>query len=253
MMKHARRSHFLEAAAILVMASLDLVVHISLAPEPWLWIAAMIILWSVGLGRRLDALAGVGAFMIPSEVCAQYVGISPAPVLAGAGGYLVFDQLRPSAARVGWIARGRLGTDAAAMIASVVIVAASALFVWSRLAQPDLSGTRAMFPANPSLVVLVAIGFATLNAFGEELCYRAVLQTSLERSLASPVAALLIQGVFFGAAHLHGFPSGGFGVGLATVYGIMLGTVRLRLGGLLGAWIAHVFADLTIVAIIVAS
>jgi membrane protease YdiL (CAAX protease family) len=57
----------------------------------------------------------------------------------------------------------------------------------------------------------------------------------------------------FGVGHLHGFPSGWIGVGLATIYGLMLGVVRLRTGGLLAAWIAHVAADFTIACLILTS
>jgi len=41
----------------------------------------------------------------------------------------------------------------------------------------------------------------------------------------------------------------GSGVPLATAYGVMMGALRLRSKGLLAPWVAHVAADLTIVAI----
>jgi len=40
-------------------------------------------------------------------------------------------------------------------------------------------------------------------------------------------------------------------VALAAVYGLMLGAMRLRSGGLLAPWIAHVLTDLVIFVLIV--
>ncbi|MCP5113866.1 MAG: CPBP family intramembrane metalloprotease, partial [bacterium] len=48
----------------------------------------------------------------------------------------------------------------------------------------------------------------------------------------------------------HGFPRGGIGVGLATVYGLILGLVWNRSRGMLAPWVAHVLADSTIVGIL---
>jgi hypothetical protein len=39
-------------------------------------------------------------------------------------------------------------------------------------------------------------------------------------------------------------------VTLATVYGLLLGVIRLKANGLLAPWLAHVVADLTIIALI---
>jgi membrane protease YdiL (CAAX protease family) len=193
----------LEAVAVISMAALDLVVHLSLITQPWLVILAMSALIGTGLWRRLDRLVGAGVIFVASAICAQYYGTSPVPLVVGALAYLTFDRLRPSPARARWITAGRGGRDAVVLIIAVVVTASSALLVWSHVAHPHLRA-RALFPANTVLVVLVAIAFATLNAFGEELCYRAALQTSLEDTLASPVTALVVQGAFFGAAHLHG-------------------------------------------------
>jgi hypothetical protein len=40
------------------------------------------------------------------------------------------------------------------------------------------------------------------------------------------------------------------GVGLATIYGLMMGVVRRRSGGLLAPWIAHVLTDVVIAGIV---
>ncbi|PCD02511.1 hypothetical protein COC42_13935 [Sphingomonas spermidinifaciens] len=66
------------------------------------------------------------------------------------------------------------------------------------------------------------------------------------RGFMGPVAAILVQAASFGAAHYSGVPSGWAGVGLATLYGVMLGWLSWRAEGLLAAIVAHVAADLVI-------
>jgi membrane protease YdiL (CAAX protease family) len=62
--------------------------------------------------------------------------------------------------------------------------------------------------------------------------------------------AMFIQGVAFGIVHANGFPRGVVGVVLASVYGVSLGLLRLRSGGLLAPFVAHVIADATIFGIL---
>jgi len=62
--------------------------------------------------------------------------------------------------------------------------------------------------------------------------------------------AVALQAVSYGLQHTQGFPSGPLGVTLATIYGLVLGVVRLKANGLLAPWLAHVVADLTIIALI---
>jgi hypothetical protein len=42
-------------------------------------------------------------------------------------------------------------------------------------------------------------------------------------------------------------------VGLASIYGLMMGIVRRQARGMLGPWMAHVMADVTIGAILLAT
>jgi len=73
-----------------------------------------------------------------------------------------------------------------------------------------------------------------------------------ERAEASALPVFL-QAIAFSALHLQGgFPRGVVGVGLAFVYGLLLGALRRRAGGLLAPWVAHVFTDLAIAGIMLA-
>ena len=110
---------------------------------------------------------------------------------------------------------------------------------------------RALADPVPIVIDAGALGFAVVNAAAEELAYNGVLQRALGLEVTS-VWAVLTAATAFGASHWFGFPSGWWGVALAGVYGAMLSVLRQVSGGLLLPWIAHVLADLTIVAILVA-
>jgi hypothetical protein len=78
------------------------------------------------------------------------------------------------------------------------------------------------------------------------------LASALERAVGIRTA-FVVQAVAFGLIHWRGFPRGLDGVVLATVYGLMLGAIRRRTGGLLAPWLAHVFADVVILALLLAA
>jgi membrane protease YdiL (CAAX protease family) len=111
---------------------------------------------------------------------------------------------------------------------------------------------EAFVPALP-LGLLIAGGliFSMLNAAVEEGAYRGVILHALDRSLGPGFAALLLQALAFGAIHIRGFPRGWLGVGLASIYGLLMGVIRRRAGGMFAPWIAHVFTDVVIAGIVV--
>jgi membrane protease YdiL (CAAX protease family) len=77
-----------------------------------------------------------------------------------------------------------------------------------------------------------------------------VILHALDRSLGPGFAALLLQALAFGAIHIRGFPRGWIGVGLACIYGLLMGVIRRRAGGMFAPWIAHVFTDVVIAGIV---
>ena len=101
-----------------------------------------------------------------------------------------------------------------------------------------------------ALVVVGGIGFAFFNAFLEEAVYRVVFFEALAASTATATPAVVVQAAAFGALHLNGFPRGVVGVALATIYGLMLGALRVRARGMLAVCVAHVCADATIFVIL---
>lgn len=150
-----------------------------------------------------------------------------------------------------WLRRGALDRSTVALIAGVVVVSATALVLWFVLLHPDVSDLRRQLPSMPVWALpFVALGFATVNAMAEEAVYRGVVFEALDATLGAGISTIVLQAVAFGCLHLYGFPRGAVGVVLAAIYGLMLGVVRRRAGGMLAPFIAHVFADVTIVTIL---
>jgi membrane protease YdiL (CAAX protease family) len=80
-----------------------------------------------------------------------------------------------------------------------------------------------------------------------------VVLGALDKARITPPAGLVLQAVAFAALHFRaGFPRGMVSVGLTFVYGLVLGELRRRAGGLMAPFITHVLTDLVIVAILIA-
>ncbi len=159
----------------------------------------------------------------------------------------------PLRRRVDWFVRGRIDRVSVLLAVSFTVLAAIALVLWRFTSGADMTRYRAFVPTDIATpwVFLGLIPFAALNAAFEEILWRGALWRELERPWGR-AAALVITSVSFGLAHARGFPSGVVGVGLATIYGVMMGIIRMRTRGLLGPWAAHVIADVVIYAMVVA-
>ena len=133
----------------------------------------------------------------------------------------------------------------------VVVLSSAALIVWYRIVQPDIAAFTRFIPQWPlPLVLLGGLGFAILNGVVEEVIFRGIVWDGVAALVPAPFVLLIVQAVFFGTAHFWGVPSGIIGAVLATIYGIMLGVIRKRAGGLLMAIVTHVFADIVIFCIL---
>ncbi|WP_437534599.1 type II CAAX endopeptidase family protein [Sorangium sp. So ce726] len=156
----------------------------------------------------------------------------------------VVPSLRSSAPP---LRRGAFGPAVLGWIAAIMAVSALALVLWVQWIRPDLSQMQDLLPPiSLPLLLLGGLGFALFNALLEEAVYRLVFLGSLDAVTPSGWIAVLIQAAAFGLSHLRGFPGGAVGVTLATLYGVMLGALRRRAGGLLAPYVAHVVADFTI-------
>jgi membrane protease YdiL (CAAX protease family) len=95
-------------------------------------------------------------------------------------------------------------------------------------------------PMFPAVLLLAA-----MNAFNEEMTYRASLLAGLEPVLG-PQQALWNSALFFGIGHYFGVPYGLIGVVMATFLGWMLGKAMLETRGLFWAWFIHLVQDVLI-------
>lgn len=86
---------------------------------------------------------------------------------------------------------------------------------------------------------------AALNAFNEEMSYKAAFLSVLESPLG-PRQALYMTAVFFGIGHYYGVPYGVIGVLLATFLGWILAKSMQETRGMFWAWFIHFWQDVWI-------
>lgn len=152
-----------------------------------------------------------------------------------------------------WARLGSFGGDVRLLAAASGLVAAVALLGWYLLVHPNLDDLVETFVPDQPLGILIAGGllFSMVNAAVEEGTYRGVILHALDTSLGPGFTALLLQAAAFGTLHIEGFPRGWLGVGLACIYGLFMGVIRRRAGGMFAPWIAHVFTDVVIAGIVI--
>ena len=120
---------------------------------------------------------------------------------------------------------------------------AVALFLSSR---SGAGWVQAVLPMLPAIVF-----YAALNAFHEEMTYRAPMLATLE-PVEGSTPALGQAATFFGIAHYVGTPGGLLGAGLAVFMGWILGKAMVETRGLFWAWWIHFLSDVAIFTFIAA-
>jgi len=88
---------------------------------------------------------------------------------------------------------------------------------------------------------------AILNAFNEEMTYKASFLSVLE-DVVGKHQALWLMAAFFGIGHFYGVPYGVIGVLMAGFLGWFLGKSMLETRGLWWAWFIHFIQDVLIFA-----
>ncbi len=108
--------------------------------------------------------------------------------------------------------------------------------------RPSLTAFMQAAPMLPGVLLLAA-----MNAFGEEMTYRAPLLATLEGTVGSR-QALWIAALFFGIEHYYGVPYGVVGVLLASFLGMILSKAMVETRGFFWAWFIHFLQDVAIFA-----
>ncbi|QQB63679.1 CPBP family intramembrane metalloprotease [Kytococcus sedentarius] len=201
--------------------------------------------WTLrGAGAALEGMGVPGA---------AGIALWPVPLVLAVGLYVVLSRWRALHLVTDWFRAGTVNRTGAWLTVAIVPVSALALVIWSWAAAEDGAGQNAyrQLAENQGVPVLVlgALAFSAVNAAAEESAYNGVAQRALGLDLRGPVAVVL-SAAMFGASHWYGFPNGWWGVCLAGVYGLVLSVLRQVSRGLLLPWVAHVLADLTIVAVL---
>ncbi len=196
----------------------------------------------------------VGAVFLGPLVTPRFGYMWPLPSIVTLLAYGAVVRLVPSLrASARFATRGKLDRTTAVLGITFVVLAAIALAIWRFASGADMTVYREFVPSGvPTwLVFLAIVPYAMLNAITEELIWRGALWESCNASFGR-AATLALTSTSFGLAHFHGFPSGVFGIGLATIYGLMMGIIRWRSGGIFWPWVAHVFADIVIFTLVAA-
>jgi membrane protease YdiL (CAAX protease family) len=127
-----------------------------------------------------------------------------------------------------------------------VVAAGAALALWTVVVAPAAPPYLAQLQRYPmGLAILGVIGFALVNPIWEEAMFRGVILEDLT-VIWGAGPAVVVQAVLFGAAHWAGFPSGWVGMLMAAGWGLVLGILRLRSGGILVPYLVHVTANAVI-------
>lgn len=108
--------------------------------------------------------------------------------------------------------------------------------------RPSLATLELLVPILPSILF-----YAALNAFNEEMTYRAPMLATLE-PVSGSKQALWMSASFFGIAHYFGTPGGFLGAVASLFMGWMLGKAMLETRGLFWAWWIHFLSDVVIFA-----
>jgi uncharacterized protein len=176
------------------------------------------------------------------------MGIHPFPLVVALAGYgivvLAVAKLRET---MYWLYTGSLELELRRLVVLAVLAPAVSLPAWYWLVGPEVRDLVAAFDHLPRWALLpIGATFALVNAGAEEAAFRGILMDALMGAVGV-AGAVVIQAVAFGLVHYpHGLPNGTWGAVLSGIYGLLLGLLRLRAGGMLAPWIAHVGADVTI-------
>jgi hypothetical protein len=218
--------------------------------------AGVVVLTVIAWRRRAAAVASLG-ILATCGVALGLAGLGPQQVvfpIAFAVYAVVIRRTSWLRGSAGWLRRGLMSGRILILAAGIAAIASAALLAWYAVVRPDLADLVRTFVPNEPLWLLLpgALVFALLNAAIEEAAYRGVVLWALDAVLGPTAANVIAQAAAFATLHVHGLPRGAIGVGMAFVYGLALGALCRKTGGLLAPWIAHVLTDVAVAALVLA-
>ncbi len=121
-----------------------------------------------------------------------------------------------------------------------IIISSGTLAFLILAGRPPLDLVIRALPFVPAILLAAA-----LNAFNEEMTYKASFLSVLE-NVVGRQQALLLMATYFGIGHFYGVPYGMIGVLMAGFLGWFLGKSMLETRGLWWAWFIHFWQDVLI-------
>jgi membrane protease YdiL (CAAX protease family) len=155
--------------------------------------------------------------------------------------FLTVGELNARVAGLQWLGTNRpvtwtvLGPIAAIVLTTLIGI------VTFMLNPPEGAGLVKVIPLLPAVLL-----FALMNAFGEELAYRAVPLSQLW-TVVGKGQAIWMTAVWFGLGHYYGgIPSGLSGAIFLTLLGVLFGKAMLETKGIAMPVFIHFWGDLLI-------
>ena len=154
--------------------------------------------------------------------------------------FLVVGQTNAPVEPIKWLGvNGPITWTKFGVIAGVCISLGTLVFLLMAGAPSSAIVVKVM-PMLPMIVVL-----AGMNAFSEEMNYRAALLATLS-GVVSRQQAILLSAAFFGIGHFYGVPYGILGVAMAGFLGWLLGKAMIETKGFFWPWAIHFLQDVLI-------
>ncbi|MFN8421063.1 MAG: CPBP family intramembrane glutamic endopeptidase [Anaerolineae bacterium] len=161
--------------------------------------------------------------------------------------FLRLGELDAEAAPVRWLGMDRpVGWRRFGIILSLCITLGTLVFL-ILAGRPSGEMLTSILPLLPIILLIAA-----MNAFSEEISYRAALLAPLQ-NVVGKSQALLLTATLFGLWHFYGVPYGVLGVLMAGGLGWLLGKSMLETKGIFWAWMIHFWQDVAIFAFICAN
>ena len=153
--------------------------------------------------------------------------------------FLTFGEYQAPAAKEIIVIKKDTTWNKLGWILSVCITGGTLLFLFLA-GRPALGTLLAVLPLLPVILLLAA-----MNAFSEELNYRAALLAPLAPAVGK-THSILLTATFFGLGHFYGVPYGIIGVIMAFVLGYLLSKSMLETRGFFWPWFIHFLQDIAI-------
>ncbi len=157
--------------------------------------------------------------------------------------FLAKGDLKAEVEPVRWLGITRDHWSRFGPVLALILVLATLLFFGLTGGFSSLNALSRGWP-----LLLAALVFGVVNAFNEEMQYRAPLLGPLEAALGKQ-QAIWLTAVFFGFSHyLSGSPSGVPGVLITTLLGFFFAKAMLETRGLGWGWFIHALQNAVIFA-----